>query len=92
MTACYGIHDQIVVLTAQAGGMLIHGRTGTLYFYNEDVEWFGNANAEAFLSFWGEESPHLVPVVTPPWLLADGSAYPSTATQRRWFLRPEAMQ
>ena len=60
--------------------------TGTRNFYNEDVERFGNAYAEGYLSFWAQETLHMVPLVTPPSLLADLPAYHSSATERGWFL------
>ena len=39
----YGVGDQIIVVTAEAGEFFIHGRTVTLYFYQEEVEGYGNA-------------------------------------------------
>ena len=50
LNAYYGIGDQLIVLTAQAGAMFVHGRTGTLYFY-EEVGGFVNAYVEAYLSY-----------------------------------------
>ena len=41
--AYYGIGDQIVVVTMQYGAMFIHGRTGTLNFYHEDIGGFVKA-------------------------------------------------
>ena len=72
--------------------MFIPGRTGTLYFNNEDVEAFVNIYAEAKLSLEMLETPHVESLVTPPTLLLDLAAYPSTATQRCWFLRPEEIE
>ena len=46
LNAYYGIGDQIIVGTAQAGAMFVHGRTGTLYFYHEEVGGFGNADTK----------------------------------------------
>ena len=34
LNAYYGIGDQIIMVTLQAGAMFFHGRTGTLYFYH----------------------------------------------------------
>ena len=68
LNAYYGIGDQIIVVTGQAGEMLIHGRTGTVYFYN-DVRGFMNAYGEAYLSYWTQETPQVAPDVTPPSLL-----------------------
>ena len=61
-----------------------------LYFYNEGVAGFGNADGEAYLSYWTQETPQLVSDMKPPWGLEDLTAYPSTPTERCWFLRPEA--
>ena len=43
LNAYYGISDQIIVVRAEAGAIFIDGRTGTLYFYQEDSEGFGTA-------------------------------------------------
>ena len=41
LNAYYGVGDQIIVVTPEAGAVFVHGRTGTLYFYHEEVEGFG---------------------------------------------------
>ena len=43
LNACYEIGDQILVVRVQAGAMFVHGRTGTLYFYKEEVGGIVNA-------------------------------------------------
>ena len=65
---------------------------GTVYFYKQDVKGFVNAYDEAYLSLLGLETPHVLSLMVSPSLLADLSAYSSTATRRGVFLRPEAKQ
>ena len=43
LNAYYGISDQMIVVTVEAGAILVPGRTGTLYIYHENLEGFGNA-------------------------------------------------
>ena len=90
MNAYNGIGDQIILVTAQAGAIFVHWRTGTLYFYHEEVGGFVNAYGEAYLSYWTQETPQLAPDVTPPSLMVDLAAYPSAAAEPGWFLLPEA--
>ena len=40
------------MVTVEAGAIFVHGHTGTLYFYKEDGEGFGNAYYEADMSYW----------------------------------------
>ena len=47
LNAYYWIGDQNIMVPVQAGAIFLQWRTGTLYFYKEDVEGFGNANGEA---------------------------------------------
>ena len=44
----YGIGDQIILVTTEAGAVFIHDMTGTLYFYHEEVEGFGDAYGDVF--------------------------------------------
>ena len=90
LNAYYGIGDQIIVVTAQARAMIVLGRTGTLYFYHEEVGGFVNVYGEAELSYWTQETPQVATDVTRPSLIVDLEAYPTAATERRWFLLPEA--
>ena len=53
----YAVGNLIIVVTAEAEAVFLHGRTGTLYFYHEPVEGFVNAFGEAYLGFWGVETP-----------------------------------
>ena len=80
----YGVGDQIIVVTPEAGAVFVHGRTGTLYFYHEEVEGFVNAFGEAYLGFWGVETPDVVPPATPLPLPVDFSTYPAAALARGW--------
>ena len=67
LTAYYGICDQIIVVTAEAGAVFIHGRTGTFHFFQEEIEGFVNAYGEAYLGFWTTETPHVAePMTTLP--------------------------
>ena len=43
--------------------------TGTLNFYKEEVDWFGNTYAEAALKFGTQETPHLAAFPIPPSVL-----------------------
>ena len=61
----YCLSDQIMVVTAEAGAIFIHGRTGVLYFYQEDVEGIVNANGEAYLWFWTTETQQVGSAMTP---------------------------
>ena len=74
------------MVTPEAGAIFVHGRTGTLYFYHEEVEGFVNAFGEAYTGFWGVETPHVVPPATPLPLHVDLSTYPAAALNRGWFL------
>ena len=85
----YGVGDQIVVVMAEAGAVFVHGRTGTLYFYHEEVEGFVIAFGEAYLGFWEVETPHRVPPATPLPLPIDFTTYPATALDRVWFLHAD---
>ena len=51
-----------------------------------------NTNGEASLCLWAEESPHVLPPMIAPTLLAAMSVFTSTATEGGSFLRLEAMQ
>ena len=53
LNAYYGVGDQIIVVTNEAGAVFVHRRTGTLYFYHEEVEGFVNAFGEAYTGFRG---------------------------------------
>ena len=44
----YGVDDQLIVVTAEAGALFIHGRTAMLYFYQEEVEGFVTVCADAY--------------------------------------------
>ena len=61
LNSYYGVGDQIIVVTTEAGAVFVHRRTGTLNFYQEEVEGFVNAVVEEELGFWGVETPHMVP-------------------------------
>ena len=56
--------------------MFVHGRTGTLYYYQQEVEGFVNANGDAYLGFWEVETPSVVPPSTTLPLPVDLAAYP----------------
>ena len=92
LNAYYGISDQIIVVTAEAIAVFIHRRTGTLYFFHEQIEGFVNAYDEAYLGLWIMETPHLAPPMTPLQLPFDLSAYPTAAFEREWFIQAEAAQ
>ena len=51
MNAYYGIGDQVVVLTVQAGARFIHGSRETLNFNKQDMEGFVNAYGEHASAF-----------------------------------------
>ena len=74
------------MVTTEAGAVFVHGRKGTLYFYQEEVDGFVNAFGEAYMGFWGVETPHVVPPDTPLPLPVDFSIYPAAALNRGWFL------
>ena len=76
MNHYYGVHDQVIVVTPEAGAVFIHGRTGTLYYYHEEVEGFINAYWEAYLGFLEVETPSVVPPSTTLPLPSDLTAYP----------------
>ena len=61
LNAYNGISYQMVVVTVHAGAMFIHGRARTVNLYQQDVEAYGTAYAEADLSFWTQETPPLSP-------------------------------
>ena len=86
LNSYYGVGDHIIVVTAEAGAVFVYRRTGTLDFYHEEVEGFVNAFGEAYLGFWGVETPHVVPPDTPLPLPVDFSTYPAAALDRGWFL------
>ena len=56
LNSYYGVGDQIIVVTTEAGAVFVHGQTGTLYFYHEEGEGFVNAFGEAYIGFWGGSS------------------------------------
>ena len=72
----YGVNDQAIVVTQEAGAIFVHGRTGTLYYYQEEVEGFINGYGEAYLGFWEVETPSVFPPATPLPLLVDLAVYP----------------
>ena len=92
LNAYYGISDQIIVVTAEAGAVFIHGRTGTLYFFQEEIEGFVNTYSEEYLGFWTTESAPLVRPMVPLLLLLDVSVYPASALERGWFVQNDAVQ
>ena len=53
---------------------------------------FGNADGEAYLSYWTQETQELAADVTPHSVLVDLTVYPSTAAERDWFFRREKTQ
>ena len=87
-----GIGDQFLVVSTEEAAMFVHRRTGSLYFYKAEVCRFVNAYGEAELSYCTQENPQQMSEVNPPSLMVDVAAYPSTAPERVWFLRPEATQ
>ena len=76
MNHYYGVHDQVIVVTPEAGVIFVHWRTGTLYYYQEQVEGFSKANVDAYLGFWEVETPSVVPPSTLVPLPVDLAAYP----------------
>ena len=87
LNAYYGISDQISVVTAEAGAIFIHGRTGTMSFYHEDAERFGNAYGEAYRGFWTMATPQVAQPMTSFPRTLDLSAYPAATIEHGWFLR-----
>ena len=86
LNAYYGVHDQVIVVTPEAGAIFVHGRTGTLYYYHEEVEGFINADGDAYVVFWEVQTPSVVPPSTTLPLPSDLTAYPPGALNRGWFL------
>ena len=72
----YGVNDQAIVVTQEAGAIFVHGRTGTLYYYQEEVEGIINAYGKSYLGFWEVETPSVIPPSTPLPLPVDLTAYP----------------
>ena len=88
----YCVGDQIIIVRTEAGAVFVHGRTGTLYLYQEEVEGFENAIGETYLGFWEVETPYLVPPATPLPLPVDLSTYPAMALAPGCFLTAAAAQ
>ena len=80
-----GVDDEIVIVTTNAGAVFVHGRTGRVYLYHEDVEGFVNMFSEAYLSFWERETPYLIPPATELPLPVAFSAYPAFCP-RQWMV------
>ena len=91
LNAYYGITEQIVVLTADAGALSPTDAAEDT-FHKENVARFVNAYGEVDLSFWAKLAPHLFPPKIPPSLLTEFSADPSTAPEGACFLRPDAIE
>ena len=71
-----GVHNQAIEVTPEEGAIFVHGRTGTLYNYQEEVEGFINANGEAYIGFWEVEKASVIPPSRTLPLPADLAAYP----------------
>ena len=82
----YGVNDLAIVVTQEAGPIFFHGRTGTSYYYQEEVEGYINAYGEAYLGFCEVETPSLIPASTRLPLPVDLAAYHLEALHRGWFL------
>ena len=80
------------MVTTEACAVFPNGRTGTLYFYQQEVKGFANPFGEPYLGVWGVESPHMVPPSTPLPLPVDISTYPAAAFDRGWFLTADTAQ
>ena len=79
LNAYYGIPDQIIVVTQETGAVFIHGRTGTLYYFHEEMEGFVNADGETYLSFWEVENPAFAAPATPPSMRTNFATLPAAA-------------
>ena len=86
----YGISDQIILVTAEAGPLFIQGRTGTLYFFLQKNEGFSNAYGDASFGCWQRETPDLAPAMTSLPLAVDHSVYRATPLEGGLFLHADA--
>ena len=85
LTDYYGIGDEIIVGSLETREMFIQGRTGTIYFYNEDLERFVIGYREAYLSF-GRKKHCLLRLDDSTIFPRRFASYHTSAIERGWYL------